>query len=54
MEKVKEILAWYVVHVSGCRKLGMEGDIARSKLDRDGGKRAQEALDILLGRENSS
>tara|TARA_R110001632_G_scaffold210220_2_gene335189 strand:+ start:167 stop:457 length:291 start_codon:yes stop_codon:yes gene_type:complete len=37
-------LQWYALHVADCRKLGRDGDIARGKLDRDGGTKAREAM----------
>jgi len=45
--KVREALEWYAEQVAGCRKLGNIGDPARHELDRDGGKRAREALGAL-------
>jgi hypothetical protein len=51
MEQVKEILGWYSAQVLACRTLGIAGDVARAKLDRDGGRKAREALDILLALE---
>jgi|TARA_B110000908_G_scaffold170039_1_gene228524 hypothetical protein len=42
--ELKSALEWYAENVSGCRKLGLDGDIARGKLDRDGGTKAREAL----------
>jgi hypothetical protein len=42
--ELKSALEWYAEHVAGCRKLGRDGDIARGKLDRDGGTKAREAL----------
>jgi hypothetical protein len=41
---LESALEWYAEHVAGCRKLGRDGDIARGKLDRDGGTKALEAL----------
>ncbi len=40
-------LRWYENHVADCRKLGHEGDVARAKLDRDGGNKAREALKVV-------
>lgn len=37
-------LEWYAAHVADCRKLGRDGDVARGKLDRDGGSKARAAL----------
>jgi hypothetical protein len=37
-------LEWYAAHVADCRKLGQVGDVARGKLDRDGGTKSREAL----------
>ena len=42
--ELNSALEWYAEHVAGCRKLGRDGDIARGKLDRDGGTKALEAL----------
>ena len=44
--ELKSALEWYAEHVAGCRKLGRDGDIARGKLDRDGGTKAREALKV--------
>mgnify|MGYP003630304015 CR=1 FL=1 len=38
-------LTWYAQHVPDCRKTGLEGDVARGKLDRDGGSKARAALE---------
>ena len=38
-------LTWYAEHVPDCRKTGLEGDVARGKLDRDGGSKARAALE---------
>lgn len=45
--RVREALEWYAEQVAGCRKIGNIGDPARHELDRDGGKRAREALAAL-------
>jgi hypothetical protein len=37
-------LEWYAAHVADCRKIGRDGDVARGKLDRDGGSKARAAL----------
>lgn len=37
-------LQWYAAQVADCRKHGRDGDIARAKLDRDGGHMARQAL----------
>jgi hypothetical protein len=42
--QLKAALEWYAAHVADCRKLGTVGDIARGKLDRDGGTKARAAL----------
>jgi hypothetical protein len=42
----KVTLEWYAAHVADCRKLGRDGDVARGKLDRDGGTKAREALKV--------
>jgi hypothetical protein len=47
IEKLEAALKWYDTHVSDCRKLGHEGDVARAKLDRDGGNKAREALKVV-------
>lgn len=42
--KMREALGWYERQVTDCRKLGGDGDKARSALDKDGGKVARQAL----------
>ena len=42
--ELKAALTWYAAHVPDCRKTGLEGDVARGKLDRDGGSKARAAL----------
>lgn len=42
--ELEAALKWYAAHVADCRKLGQVGDVARGKLDRDGGAKAREAL----------
>jgi hypothetical protein len=47
IERIAELegaLTWYAAHVADCRKLGTVGDVARGKLDRDGGSKARAAL----------
>jgi hypothetical protein len=47
IERIAELegaLTWYAEHVPDCRKTGLEGDVARGKLDRDGGSKARAAL----------
>ena len=39
-------LKWYAAHVADCRKLGLDGNVARGKLDRDGGSKARAALKV--------
>jgi hypothetical protein len=39
-------LEWYAAHVADCRKIGRDGDVARGKLDRDGGSKARAALKV--------
>jgi hypothetical protein len=34
--ELEAALTWYAAHVPDCRKAGLEGDVARGKLDRDG------------------
>jgi hypothetical protein len=41
---MRETLQWYAEQVSGCRKIGVAGDLARKNLDNDGGEKAREAL----------
>ena len=41
---LREALAWYAENVAGCRKIGSIGEPFRNALDRDGGKRANDAL----------
>ena len=41
---MRAALNWYAEQGEGCRKLTPDGDTARHALDRDGGKRAREAL----------
>lgn len=40
----EEALRWYATQVSLARRPGLDGDIARAKLDRDGGHMARRAL----------
>lgn len=40
-------LQWYADTVAQARKLGMEGNVALAKLDRDGGELARRALQEL-------
>ena len=42
--ELEAALTWYAKHVPDCRKTGLEGDVARGKLDRDGGSKARAAL----------
>jgi hypothetical protein len=42
--QLEAALKWYAPHVADCRKLGRNGDVARGKLDRDGGSKARAAL----------
>jgi hypothetical protein len=42
--QLEAALEWYAEQVADCRKLGRDGDVARGKLDRDGGTKAREAL----------
>jgi hypothetical protein len=42
----KVTLEWYAAQVADCRKLGRDGDVARGKLDRDGGSKARAALNV--------
>jgi hypothetical protein len=42
--ELEAALEWYAPHVADCRKLGRNGDVARGKLDRDGGSKARAAL----------
>lgn len=44
--ELQTALEWYASHVADCRKLGRDGDVARGKLDRDGGTKAREALKV--------
>jgi Lar family restriction alleviation protein len=44
IEGLEASLEWYAAHVADCRKLGRDGDVARGKLDRDGGSKARAAL----------
>ena len=44
IEDLEASLEWYAAHVADCRKLGLDGDVARGKLDRDGGTKAREAI----------
>lgn len=46
-DKASEALAWYAQQVANCRKLTPEGEEARAALDRDGGKRAMDALGVM-------
>jgi hypothetical protein len=39
-------LEWYASHVADCRKQGRDGDVARAKLDRDGGSKARVVLRV--------
>lgn len=43
-KRLRAALEWYAAAVSGCRKIGANGDDARNALDHDGGRRAREAL----------
>ena len=43
--ELEAALTWYAEHVPDCRKTGLEGDVARGKLDRDGGSKARAALE---------
>lgn len=40
----KKALDFYAVHVSGCRKIGADGDKSRASLDADGGATARAAM----------
>jgi hypothetical protein len=42
--ELQTALEWYASQVADCRKLGLDGNIARGKLDRDGGTKARAAL----------
>jgi hypothetical protein len=42
--ELEAALEWYAAHVADCRKLGRDGDVARGKLDRDGGSKSRAAL----------
>ena len=42
--ELEAALTWYAEHVPDCRKAGLAGDVARGKLDRDGGSKARAAL----------
>ena len=44
IDELKTTLEWYASHVADCRKLGRDGDVARGKLDRDGGSKARAAI----------
>lgn len=44
MSAQTKALQWYAAQVADCRKHGREGDVARAKLDRDGGYMARQAL----------
>jgi hypothetical protein len=44
--ELEAALEWYAAHVADCRKLGRDGDVARGKLDRDGGSKARAALNV--------
>lgn len=54
----REALEWYAEQVGSCRKNTSEGDTARQQLDKDAGKRAEEALAALsaqpLAREDAA
>jgi hypothetical protein len=45
VERMREALEWYAEQVSDCRKISSPGDPARSKLSKDGGSRARQALE---------
>tara|TARA_R110002020_G_scaffold95937_9_gene230083 strand:- start:38949 stop:39134 length:186 start_codon:yes stop_codon:yes gene_type:complete len=47
MSDLIEALQWYAAQVEDCRKHGRDGDIARAKLDRDGGHKARQALEAI-------
>lgn len=47
MDEIKETLEWYSERVLEARSVGVVGDIARAKLDRDGGRKARQALEKL-------
>lgn len=47
LAEMRAALEWYADKVSGCRKIGSEGDAPRQALDADGGKRAVAALSAL-------
>ena len=42
--ELQTALEWYAAHVADCRKLGTVGEVARTKLDRDGGSKARAAI----------
>ena len=44
IEQLEVAAAWYAVQVFDGRNHGLIGDIARAKLDRDGGHMARQAL----------
>jgi hypothetical protein len=46
IDELQAALEWYASHVADCRKLGRDGDVARGKLDRDGGSKARVALKV--------
>lgn len=42
--ELEAALGWYAEQVRDCRKISKDGDVARTKLDRDGGNKARAAL----------
>ncbi|CAB5079585.1 hypothetical protein UFOVP143_40 [uncultured Caudovirales phage] len=44
IEQMRAALEWYRDQVTDCRKISPPGDVARRELDKDGGRRAREAL----------
>lgn len=44
VKAARDALEWYAVEVADCRKISSDGNVARAKLDRDGGHRARTAL----------
>jgi cell shape-determining protein MreC len=44
-KQLRDALQWYSKTVGNCNRRGTEGDVARQRLAKDVGKRADEALE---------
>jgi len=48
VQTARDALEWYAEQGADCRKIGARGDVARAKLDRDGGHKARVTIAAMI------